>query len=135
MYCCYSHFARKVSGGFSKGKIEENEDPLQCAIREVYEETNLDISKLLNPDWYVEGKCKNSCVSGHTRLYIIPNVSMEVKFIAKMTNEIETCRWFSLDDLFTAKRGVDGRSSFKITSHTFFMANHLQRFLISNKMM
>lgn len=33
-----SYFA-KSSWGFPKGKVNEDEDPLHCAIREVYEET------------------------------------------------------------------------------------------------
>lgn len=95
----------------------------------------MDISKLINPDWYVKGRWGNSCFSGDTRLYIIPNVPMDVDFVAKTTNEIVTCRWFSLDDLFAGEKGSDGRSGFKITSHTYFMTKHLKRFLNSNKLM
>lgn len=44
----------KSSWGFPKGKVNEEEDPADCAVREVLEETGFDISKRLNPQEYFE---------------------------------------------------------------------------------
>lgn len=101
-------------------------------MREVHEETSLDISKLINPDWYVEGQWKNSHTGGKTRLYIIKDVSMGINLAPRTKKEIICCEWFSLNDLFLAKRGINGRTGFKVTSNAFFMAKHLDTFLRNN---
>lgn len=44
----------KCSWGFPKGKVNEEEDPAHCAVREVLEETGFDISRRLNPQEYLE---------------------------------------------------------------------------------
>lgn len=49
-------FFAKNSWSFPKGKVNENEDPVKCAIREVYEETGFDCGHLVNPNDYVEGE-------------------------------------------------------------------------------
>lgn len=44
----------KSSWGFPKGKLNLEEDPAHCAVREVLEETGFDISKRLDPQNYLE---------------------------------------------------------------------------------
>lgn len=51
-----SYFA-KSSWGFPKGKVNEDEDPLHCAIREVYEETGNDHTKEFLISIFIEEKC------------------------------------------------------------------------------
>ena len=48
-----SYFS-KNSWGFPKGKINENETPVKCAIREVNEEIGFDISGHIDPESYIE---------------------------------------------------------------------------------
>ena len=40
--------------GFPKGKINQDEDPAQCAVREVMEETGYDSSPLLKREHFIE---------------------------------------------------------------------------------
>lgn len=120
--------------GFPKGKIEDNEEPHRCAIREVLEETSYDISPFINRNWYVEGDWKNATSTGFTGLYIIPNVPMDTQFSSRTEGEIKFFKWFRLSDLFVARNGLNVETSVKITANTFYMKNRLQRFLIENKL-
>jgi mRNA-decapping enzyme subunit 2 len=79
----------KCSWGFPKGKINENEDPAHCAIREVYEETGYDITKLINPNEYIELVINLQ----YTRLYLVPDVPQKTVFEPKTRNEIKCCKW------------------------------------------
>lgn len=116
--------------GFPKGKVEDEiEKPSECAIREVREETNYDITRFINRDWYVESKWNNWNSSGYTRLYIIPNVPMQRKFKARTTNEIQDSKWFRLSELFAAKNGLFAETTLKITANAFCMKNCLKDFL------
>jgi len=38
---------------FSKGKVDEGETPVDCALREVYEETQLSLGEKVNENQYV----------------------------------------------------------------------------------
>lgn len=123
-------FYSKDLWGFPKGKIEEeNEEPRQCAIREVQEETSYDISPFIKRDWYVEGTWKNSTSTGFTGLYIIPNVPMQTKFKARTAKEIKYIKWFRLSDLFAAKNGLFVETTVRITANAFYMKNCLHSFL------
>ncbi|KAG4065112.1 hypothetical protein HA402_007509 [Bradysia odoriphaga] len=118
--------------GFPKGKLENDESPLQCAIREVYEETSVDIKTLINSERCIEGEWSNSSGSGFTTLYVVENVSMRTKLAPRTIGEIQCCEWFPLNELFDAKRGANGRNCFKVTANAFYMTRRLQRFLSKN---
>lgn len=120
--------------GFPKGKIEDNEDPLQCAIREVEEETGYDISPLIKEEWYVEGTWQNFTSSGFTGLYIISGVSMQTHFQSRTKAEIVRLKWFPLGDLFGAEKGLFATTDLKITANTFSMSEQLRWFLKENKL-
>lgn len=112
-------FFAKNSWSFPKGKVNENEDPVKCAIREVYEETGFDCSHLINPNDFVEGQTSNY---QYTRLYIVKNVPIETKFCPKTRNEIKDCSWFIIDQLPT-NRNDDGylRDQRRIRANSFYM--------------
>ena len=42
------------SWGFPKGKVNEEELPHECAVREVIEETNVDVSSLIDSRHFLE---------------------------------------------------------------------------------
>ena len=42
------------SWGFPKGKVNEDEQPHECAVREVIEETNVDVSSLIDSRHFLE---------------------------------------------------------------------------------
>lgn len=80
---------------FPRGKHEGTESPEDCAVREVMEETGFDIrSKLNEKEWVEHIDDGQRC-----RLYIIRNVSREVKMIPRTNHEIECCQWFDIRDL------------------------------------
>lgn len=112
-------FFAKNSWSFPKGKVNENEDPVKCAIREVYEETGFDCSHLINPFDFVEGQTSNY---QYTRLYLVKNVPIETKFCPRTRNEIKDCSWFVIDQLPT-NRNDDGylRDQRKIRANSFYM--------------
>lgn len=39
---------------FPKGKVNQNENPIQCAIREIIEEIDLDVSLKIKSDQYIK---------------------------------------------------------------------------------
>lgn len=112
-------FFAKNSWSFPKGKVNENEDPVKCAIREVYEETGFDCTHLINPNDFVEGQTSNY---QYTRLYIVKNVPIETKFCPRTRNEIKDCSWFVID-LLPTNRNDDGyiREQRKIRPNSFYM--------------
>lgn len=112
-------FFAKNSWSFPKGKVNENEEPDKCAVREVYEETGFDCGQLINPNAFVEGQTSNF---QYTRLYIVKNVPMETKFCPRTRNEIKDCSWFTID-LLPTNRNDDGylRADKKIRANSFYM--------------
>jgi mRNA-decapping enzyme subunit 2 len=112
-------FFAKNSWSFPKGKVNENEDPLKCAIREVYEETGFDCGHLVNSNDFIEGQTSNY---QYTRLYIVKNVPIDTKFCPRTRNEIKDCSWFSVD-LLPTNRNDEGymRLDRKIRANSFYM--------------
>jgi mRNA-decapping enzyme subunit 2 len=112
-------FFAKNSWGYPKGKVNENEEPFKCAIREVYEETGFDCSQLINEHAFIEGQTSNY---QYTRLYIVKNVPVETKFCPKTRNEIKDCAWFTIDELPNT-RNDDGylMDQKKIRANSFYM--------------
>ena len=93
---------------FPRGKINKDEDDLDCAIREVLEETGLDIRGAgLVPDdnnvKYIEITMRDQ----HMRLYVFRDVPMDTLFEPKTRKEIGKIQWYKLQDLpaFRKKKG------------------------------
>lgn len=112
-------FFAKNSWSFPKGKVNENEDPVKCAIREVYEETGFDCGHLIDENAFIEGQTSNY---QYTRLYIVKNVPADTKFAPRTRNEIKDCSWFTIDELPT-NRNDDGyfMDQEKIRPNSFYM--------------
>ncbi|KAK9878947.1 hypothetical protein WA026_003768 [Henosepilachna vigintioctopunctata] len=107
----------KASWGFPKGKVNEEEDPAHCAIREVLEETGFDITSRLDPDDWVESVINDQLV----RLYIIKNIPMSTKFQPKTRCEIKSCDWFDVNNLPTNKKDLTPKLKIGVSSNAFFM--------------
>ena len=78
------YFATRNSWGFPKGKVNEDEDPKACAIREVFEETGYDISDKLVPDTCFRYTLHDTLV----HLYIAVNVDRNFNFHPHLRKEI-----------------------------------------------
>lgn len=85
---------------FPRGKINKDEDDLDCAIREVYEETGYEIRAAgLVPEneevKYIEMEMREQ----HMRLYVFRNVPTDTHFEPRTRKEISMIQWWKLSDL------------------------------------
>eukprot|EP00033_Pygsuia_biforma_P004706 GCRY01005159.1.p1 GENE.GCRY01005159.1~~GCRY01005159.1.p1 ORF type:complete len:260 (-),score=21.90 GCRY01005159.1:257-1036(-) len=93
-------FAKHSSWSFPRGKIDYEEEPHDCAIREVQEEIGFDITSRLKRSHYVETVfCEHK-----TRLYMIENVLETTLFQPQTRQEISRIEWAVIDEL-PAQRG------------------------------
>ena len=95
--------------------MNEQEDPARCAVREVLEETGFDISHMISSE-FLEATVNDQL----TRLYIIPGVPHDTKFIPRTRNEIRDVQWFSIADLPTNKKDAGTKLRLGIGSSSFF---------------
>lgn len=85
----------KYHNSFPKGKVDKNESPIECAIRETLEETGYNISSKIKEDCYISTIIKGKYV----RLYLIFDVNTNYVFLPKTKGEIESINWYSIDNL------------------------------------
>ncbi|XP_024120080.1 m7GpppN-mRNA hydrolase [Oryzias melastigma] len=111
-------YLAKSGWGFPKGKVNEDEAPHDCAVREVMEETGFDIKKLICKDIFIEQKITDQLV----RLYIIPGVSKDTKFNPKTRKEIRNIEWFSIEKLPCHRNDMTPKSKLGLAPNRFFMA-------------
>lgn len=90
----------KESGKYSfpKGHIEENETPLECIIRELYEETGIRLSSSINI---------LSIIKPRIGTYIYCESSEEFKPEIHDTKEIGEVGWYSPEEIQTKKLNAD----------------------------
>ncbi|WBW73304.1 mRNA decapping complex catalytic subunit Dcp2 [Schizosaccharomyces osmophilus] len=86
--------------GFPKGKIDKDESDVDCAVREVYEETGFDLTGHINSNEYIDMTIRGQNV----RLYIIPEMSLDTVFESRTRKEISKIEWHMLADLPTYKK-------------------------------
>lgn len=85
---------------FPRGKINQEEDDLNCAIREVYEETGFNVEEAgLIPHNRKVKYFEQTIRDQHLRLYVIPNVPMDTHFEPRTRKEISKIQWYKLVDL------------------------------------
>lgn len=101
------------SWGFPKGKVNENEDEVDCAVREVYEEIGYDCKDMVNPEDFVE---TNSKQGKRIKLFIIRGIDENFDFHPRVRKEIAGVQFFNVSELPASKN----ESSTKFWSlHTF----------------
>ncbi|KAG8177383.1 hypothetical protein JTE90_015937 [Oedothorax gibbosus] len=108
-------FVYKTSWGFPKGKVNKDEQPHHCAIREVLEETGFDITDLLDEDVYLEHHFNDQLI----RLYIVTDVPSDAHFQPQTRCEIKGCEWFVVNTLPMRKDDVVKPNCLK--PNNFFM--------------
>lgn len=108
---------------FPRGKINKDEDDLDCAIREVWEETGLDLRAAgLVP----EGKVKYIEITmreQQMRLYVFRDVPMNTHFQPQTRKEISKIEWYKLSELpsFRKKGGQNGNQDGASNANKFYM--------------
>uniref|UniRef100_A0A3Q3AWW4 m7GpppN-mRNA hydrolase n=1 Tax=Kryptolebias marmoratus TaxID=37003 RepID=A0A3Q3AWW4_KRYMA len=118
-------YLAKSGWGFPKGKVNEDEAPHDCAVREVLEETGFDIKNRICKDTYIEQKITDQLV----RLYIIPGVSKDTKFNPKTRKEIRNIEWFSIEKLPSHRNDMTPKSKLGLAPNRFFMAIPFMRYV------
>ncbi|RYP31151.1 hypothetical protein DL767_005904 [Monosporascus sp. MG133] len=93
-------YKKGASWSFPRGKINKDEPDLDCAVREVYEETGFDLRETglverNSPADYVEVSLKDQQV----RLFIFRDVPQDTVFEPKTRKEIGDIKWYKLTDL------------------------------------
>lgn len=90
---------------FPRGKINKDEKDLDCAIREVYEETGFDIREAgLVPDEKNVKFIEITMREQHMRLYVFRGVPMDTQFAPRTRKEISKIEWYKLSELPTLKK-------------------------------
>jgi mRNA-decapping enzyme subunit 2 len=85
---------------FPRGKINKDEDDLDCAIREVYEETGFDIRAAgLVPDNEAVKYIEITMREQQMRLYVFRDVPMDTHFQPRTRKEISKIQWYRLSEL------------------------------------
>ncbi|KAL8765059.1 MAG: hypothetical protein Q9209_007749 [Squamulea sp. 1 TL-2023] len=111
---------------FPRGKINKDESDLDCAVREVYEETGYDIEAAglvgsADRAKYIDVAIQHQ----HIRLYVFRGVSMDTQFEARTRKEISKIDWWRLSDLPTLKKKKqqqEGRGEdLAINANKFYM--------------
>lgn len=96
---------KSANWSFPRGKINKDEPDLDCAVREVYEETGFHLrdAGLVGNDEdmkYIEVTMREQ----HMRLYIFRGVPMDVHFEPRTRKEISKIQWYKLSELPTLKK-------------------------------
>lgn len=112
---------------FPRGKINQGEDDLDCAVREVYEETgfNAMAAGLIPEDRNVH-HVEMSMKDQHVKLFVIPGVPMDFHFEPRTRKEIGDIRWYKLVDLpgrAKKKQGQDPGTAVPNTIKSFMVAS------------
>ncbi|KAI9840408.1 MAG: mRNA-decapping enzyme subunit 2 [Sclerophora amabilis] len=94
-----------ASWSFPRGKINKDEKDLNCAVREVYEETGFDaehagLTKDETEMKFIEVTMRDQNI----RLYVFRGVSMDTHFEPRTRKEISKIQWHSLSELPTFKK-------------------------------
>ena len=110
-------FWAKASWGFPKGKVNEEEPPHLCAVREVHEETGFDISEYIDQEEWIEQVINDQTV----RLYLIPGVPETTQFKTNTRCEIKDIRWFDVNALPSSKTDHGCKQKLGLAPNSFFM--------------
>lgn len=90
---------------FPRGKINKDEKDLDCAIREVYEETGFDIRAAgLAPDENNAKFIEITMREQHMRLYVFRGVPVDTNFAPRTRKEISKIAWYKLSELPTLQK-------------------------------
>ncbi|KAJ9660887.1 mRNA-decapping enzyme subunit 2 [Coniosporium apollinis] len=112
---------------FPRGKINKGEDDLDCAVREVYEETGFELREAgLVKDESEMKYIEVSMREQHMRLYVFRGVPLDAHFEPRTRKEISAIKWYKLSELPTLKKQKhtqhqDGTGEDALKDNMFYM--------------
>ncbi|EME85461.1 uncharacterized protein MYCFIDRAFT_40859, partial [Pseudocercospora fijiensis CIRAD86] len=117
-----------ASWSFPRGKINKDEDDLDCAAREVYEETGFDVKAagLVESNQQGDGKVKSITVTmreQQMQLFLFRGVSLDTYFEPRTRKEISKIQWYNVRDLpgYKKQKGVTGHGQGAAQTSKFYM--------------
>jgi mRNA-decapping enzyme subunit 2 len=108
---------------FPRGKINKGEKDLDCAIREVYEETGFDVraADLIKNDDDVKD-IEVTMREQHMQLFVFRGVPRDTHFEPRTRKEISKIEWYKLSDLPTMKKNKQHDEGFAAANaNKFYM--------------
>ncbi|KAG5300816.1 aminomethyltransferase [Histoplasma ohiense] len=113
---------KNANWSFPRGKINKDEKDLDCAIREVYEETGFDIKAagLVKDEKkmkYIEIPMREQ----NMRLYVLRDVPRNTIFEPRTRKEISKIEWYKLSELPTLKKSKQIETNGHNLSNKFYM--------------
>lgn len=105
------------SWGFPRGKISKDESDVDCALRELEEETGFDATDLIDEDAFVERTIKGK----NYKIYIVKNVPEDTVFSPKVRCEIVDIQWKEIKQLSKAVK----------TSGNYYLVGSMLKSIIS----
>ncbi|KAI0851779.1 hypothetical protein F5Y00DRAFT_217102 [Daldinia vernicosa] len=133
-------YKKGASWSFPRGKINKNEDDLDCAIREVYEETGYDLREagLVDKNEPVH-PLEVTMHDQQVRLYVFRGVPEDTVFETRTRKEIGAIKWYKVEELpayrkrkGAGKNGVGGPSNDKFYMVAPFMVQ-LRQWVMKQK--
>ncbi|KAJ5620135.1 hypothetical protein N7510_004119 [Penicillium lagena] len=124
---------------FPRGKINKGEKDLDCAIREVYEETGFDVreANLVKDEDNVKF-IEITMREQHMRLYVFRDVPRETHFEPRTRKEISKIEWYKLSELPTLRKSKQNDEGFAVANaNKFYMVapflNPLKKWIAQQK--
>ncbi len=127
---------------FPRGKINKDENDLDCAVREVYEETGFDLraAGLVREEKemkYIEQTMREQ----HMKLFVFSGVPKDTHFEPRTRKEISKIEWYKLTDLPTLKKhrqqDSNGGEHAGMSANKFYMVapflTHLKKWIAQEK--
>jgi mRNA-decapping enzyme subunit 2 len=114
---------KSANWSFPRGKINMMEDDLDCAIREVYEETGLNLEEAgLVPEDRQVKFIEVNMREQQLKLYVFKDVPMDTYFEPRTRKEISKIEWWKLSDLPAfRKKGQQEQNAAVINANKFYM--------------
>jgi len=95
----------KTMHSFPKGRIESNEHPLECAMRETFEETQLEAGK--DYTWLYTNRTLCDVKDGNIITQYFPVLCKHKKEVMPIKGDcIEYAKWLSFEDIFKLDRSL-----------------------------
>ncbi|KAF3395601.1 mRNA decapping complex subunit 2 [Talaromyces pinophilus] len=112
---------KSASWSFPRGKINKEEKDLDCAVREVLEETGYDLKAagLVKDEKHMK-HIEITMREQHMKLYVFRGVPMDTAFAPQTRKEISRIEWVNLTDLPTVKKNKQAQND-AVNANKFYM--------------